>query len=158
MTSLFDLWLSSYLYIIRALHISIVDLDDAENSGAITFTVELKRYGGQLGITISGTEDALDPIVISGLTPGGLAHRWEIMPRWSHRLAAVYTEILLPLLYAAVRGCFACCSHARIIASYFRHSWDVLVCLNSAALHDSLLDAGVKWYTVFCNLCVRTAV
>lgn len=49
--------------------------DDAETSGAITFTVELKRYGGPLGITISGTEDALDPIIISGLTPGGLAHR-----------------------------------------------------------------------------------
>nr|XP_039249981.1 glutamate receptor-interacting protein 1-like [Styela clava] len=49
--------------------------DDAESTGAISFTVELKRYGGPLGITISGTEDAFDPIIISGLTPGGLAHR-----------------------------------------------------------------------------------
>nr|CAB3250893.1 glutamate receptor-interacting protein 2 [Phallusia mammillata] len=49
--------------------------EDAETAGAITYTVELKRYGGPLGITISGTDEKFDPIVISGLTPGGLASR-----------------------------------------------------------------------------------
>uniref|UniRef100_A0A4W3I9V8 Glutamate receptor interacting protein 1 n=1 Tax=Callorhinchus milii TaxID=7868 RepID=A0A4W3I9V8_CALMI len=39
--------------------------DEQESSGAIIYTVELKRYGGPLGITISGTEEPFDPIVIS---------------------------------------------------------------------------------------------
>lgn len=45
-------------------------------SGSIIYTVELKRYNGPLGITISGTEEPFDPIVISGLTKKGLAERW----------------------------------------------------------------------------------
>ncbi|XP_075794883.1 glutamate receptor-interacting protein 2 isoform X5 [Pelodiscus sinensis] len=49
--------------------------DEQETSGAIIYTVELKRYGGPLGITISGTEEPFDPIVISGLTKRGLAER-----------------------------------------------------------------------------------
>ncbi|XP_069499511.1 glutamate receptor-interacting protein 2 isoform X2 [Ambystoma mexicanum] len=49
--------------------------DEQEISGAIIYTVELKRYGGPLGITISGTEEPFDPIVISGLTKRGLAER-----------------------------------------------------------------------------------
>ncbi|XP_069871742.1 glutamate receptor-interacting protein 2-like isoform X2 [Dipodomys merriami] len=49
--------------------------DDQEGSGAVSYTVELKRYGGPLGITISGTEEPFDPIVISGLTKRGLAER-----------------------------------------------------------------------------------
>ncbi|KAI1900020.1 hypothetical protein AGOR_G00067910 [Albula goreensis] len=54
------------------------DEDNSEEhdaSGSITYTVELKRYGGPLGITISGTEEPFDPIIISGLTKGGLAER-----------------------------------------------------------------------------------
>ncbi|CAB1346402.1 unnamed protein product [Coregonus sp. 'balchen'] len=47
--------------------------DEQELSGSIIYTVELKRYGGPLGITISGTEEPFDPIVISSLTKGGLA-------------------------------------------------------------------------------------
>lgn len=43
--------------------------------GMVVYAVELVRHGGQLGLTISGTEDGLDPIVISGLTTGGLAER-----------------------------------------------------------------------------------
>uniref|UniRef100_A0AAZ3QRB1 PDZ domain-containing protein n=1 Tax=Oncorhynchus tshawytscha TaxID=74940 RepID=A0AAZ3QRB1_ONCTS len=39
--------------------------DEQELSGSIIYTVELKRYGGPLGITISGTEEPFDPIVIS---------------------------------------------------------------------------------------------
>uniref|UniRef100_A0A673YCR5 Glutamate receptor interacting protein 2 n=1 Tax=Salmo trutta TaxID=8032 RepID=A0A673YCR5_SALTR len=49
--------------------------DEQETSGLIIYTVELKRYGGPLGITISGTEEPFDPIVISGLTKRGLAER-----------------------------------------------------------------------------------
>ncbi|XP_062842439.1 glutamate receptor-interacting protein 2 [Trichomycterus rosablanca] len=49
--------------------------DEQETSGSISYTVELKRYGGPLGITISGTEEPFDPIVISGLTKRGLAER-----------------------------------------------------------------------------------
>ncbi|XP_077449735.1 glutamate receptor-interacting protein 1 isoform X2 [Stigmatopora argus] len=49
--------------------------DEQEVSGSIIYTVELQRYGGPLGITISGTEEPFDPIVISSLTKGGLAER-----------------------------------------------------------------------------------
>ncbi|XP_041347571.1 glutamate receptor-interacting protein 1-like [Gigantopelta aegis] len=42
---------------------------------SITYTVELQRFGGPLGITITGTEDPLDPIVISALIEGGLAEK-----------------------------------------------------------------------------------
>ncbi|XP_053321565.1 glutamate receptor-interacting protein 1 isoform X3 [Spea bombifrons] len=49
--------------------------DEQESTGAIIYTVELKRYGGPLGITISGTEEPFDPIIISSLTKGGLAER-----------------------------------------------------------------------------------
>uniref|UniRef100_A0A8C7M8N0 Glutamate receptor interacting protein 2a n=1 Tax=Oncorhynchus kisutch TaxID=8019 RepID=A0A8C7M8N0_ONCKI len=49
--------------------------DELEMSGSIIYTVELKRYNGPLGITISGTEEPFDPIVISGLTKNGLAER-----------------------------------------------------------------------------------
>ncbi|XP_051974811.1 glutamate receptor-interacting protein 1 isoform X3 [Xyrauchen texanus] len=49
--------------------------DEQESSGAIIYTVELKRFGGPLGITISGTEEPFDPIIISSLTRGGLAER-----------------------------------------------------------------------------------
>ncbi|XP_006814840.1 glutamate receptor-interacting protein 1-like [Saccoglossus kowalevskii] len=48
---------------------------DEPGSGAITYSVELIRHGGSLGITISGTEEPFDPIVISGLTDNGLAER-----------------------------------------------------------------------------------
>uniref|UniRef100_A0A6Q2WVU9 PDZ domain-containing protein n=1 Tax=Esox lucius TaxID=8010 RepID=A0A6Q2WVU9_ESOLU len=49
--------------------------NEQELSGSIIYTVELKRYGGPLGITISGTEEPFDPIIISSLTKGGLAER-----------------------------------------------------------------------------------
>lgn len=47
-------------------------------SGSIIYTVELQRYGGPLGITISGTEEPFDPIIISSLTRGGLAERYTL--------------------------------------------------------------------------------
>ena len=46
-----------------------------EASDCVVYTVELQRHGGPLGITISGTDDPEDPIVISELTPHGLAER-----------------------------------------------------------------------------------
>ncbi|XP_063316800.1 glutamate receptor-interacting protein 1 isoform X6 [Pelmatolapia mariae] len=49
--------------------------DEQEMSGSIIYTVELQRYGGPLGITISGTEEPFDPIIISSLSKGGLAER-----------------------------------------------------------------------------------
>ncbi|XP_019743992.1 glutamate receptor-interacting protein 2-like isoform X2 [Hippocampus comes] len=51
------------------------NIDELEMSGSIVYTVELKRYNGPLGITISGTEEPFDPVVISGLTKKGLAER-----------------------------------------------------------------------------------
>lgn len=50
--------------------------DELESSGSVIFTVELKRHGGPLGITISGTEEPFNPILISSLTRNGLAHRY----------------------------------------------------------------------------------
>lgn len=37
----------------------------------VVYTVELIRYGGPLGITISGSEDCMEPIILSRLTEGG---------------------------------------------------------------------------------------
>ncbi|XP_020925029.1 glutamate receptor-interacting protein 2 isoform X4 [Sus scrofa] len=61
--------------------------DEQETTGAISYTVELKRYGGPLGITISGTEEPFDPIVISGLTKRGLAERTGAIHVGDHILA-----------------------------------------------------------------------
>lgn len=51
--------------------------EEPDATGAVVFTVELARHGGPLGITISGTEEPFDPILISGLTEGGLAERYR---------------------------------------------------------------------------------
>ncbi|KAM8830727.1 glutamate receptor-interacting protein 2-like isoform 2-T2 [Synchiropus picturatus] len=59
----------------RELNSAVYNVDELEMSGSIIYTVELKRYNGPLGITISGTEEPFDPIVISGLTKKGLAER-----------------------------------------------------------------------------------
>lgn len=47
-----------------------------ENDKSVVYTMELERHGGPLGITISGTEEEFDPIVISGLTSNGLAEKY----------------------------------------------------------------------------------
>ncbi|XP_076369824.1 glutamate receptor-interacting protein 2-like isoform X2 [Tachypleus tridentatus] len=49
--------------------------EEPDVSGAVVYTVELVRHGGPLGITISGVEEPFNPIVISGLTEGGLAEK-----------------------------------------------------------------------------------
>nr|CAH7718940.1 unnamed protein product [Callosobruchus chinensis] len=41
----------------------------------VIYTVELRRGGGPLGITVSGSEDCLEPVVLSRLTEGGLAEK-----------------------------------------------------------------------------------
>ena len=67
--------LLSYIMLWRVSNVSPCAVDELEMSGSIIYTVELKRYNGPLGITISGTEEPFDPIVISGLTKKGLAER-----------------------------------------------------------------------------------
>ncbi|GCB68084.1 hypothetical protein scyTo_0012227 [Scyliorhinus torazame] len=69
--------------------------DEQESTGAIIYTVELKRYGGPLGITISGTEEPFDPIVISGLTKKGLAERCAVNFMGRGRKAMFGTESLI---------------------------------------------------------------
>ncbi|VEN58702.1 unnamed protein product [Callosobruchus maculatus] len=41
----------------------------------VIYTVELRRGGGPLGITVSGSEDCVEPVVLSRLTEGGLAEK-----------------------------------------------------------------------------------
>lgn len=50
--------------------------EGGDGVSTVTYTVELQKQGGPLGITISGTEEPFDPITISGLTQGGLAEKW----------------------------------------------------------------------------------
>lgn len=45
----------------------------------ITYTVDLQRYGGPLGITIAGSEEPFHPITVSGLTTGGLAEQTGVI-------------------------------------------------------------------------------
>ncbi|CAG0898790.1 unnamed protein product [Darwinula stevensoni] len=49
--------------------------EEGREGRPLVYTVELVKEEGGLGITISGTENAGDPIFISSLTPGGLADR-----------------------------------------------------------------------------------
>ena len=53
----------------------MVEITDEYGAECISYTVELQRNGGPLGITIIGTDDPIDPIVISSLAEGGLASR-----------------------------------------------------------------------------------
>uniref|UniRef100_A0A8C9G6L0 Glutamate receptor interacting protein 2 n=1 Tax=Pavo cristatus TaxID=9049 RepID=A0A8C9G6L0_PAVCR len=70
--------------------------DEQETTGAIIYTVELKRYGGPLGITISGTEEPFDPIVISGLTKRGRAKSvWEGILMFAKAVREVLSRTLL---------------------------------------------------------------
>ncbi|XP_071810478.1 glutamate receptor-interacting protein 1-like isoform X1 [Asterias amurensis] len=77
--------------------------EDPEISGAISFTVELIRHGGPLGITISGTEESFDPIVISGLTNGGLAERTGALHMGDRILAISGTSLRGKTLSQAIR-------------------------------------------------------
>lgn len=51
-----------------------VEKTETENANlfldSIVYTVELVKYGGPLGITISGSEDCMEPIILSRLTEG----------------------------------------------------------------------------------------
>ncbi|CAB3228013.1 unnamed protein product [Arctia plantaginis] len=47
-----------------------------ENSNSVVFTVELiKQESGPLGLTIAGSEDVTQPILLSGLVEGGVAEK-----------------------------------------------------------------------------------
>ena len=47
-------------------------ISDEHGDECISYTVELQRQGGPLGITISGTDEPADPIIISAMADGGL--------------------------------------------------------------------------------------
>ncbi|KAL7667964.1 hypothetical protein ACOME3_008687 [Neoechinorhynchus agilis] len=49
--------------------------DDNLNDQGVTYTVEIQRQGGPLGITISAPDEPFDPVVVSGLSSGGLVDR-----------------------------------------------------------------------------------
>jgi hypothetical protein len=42
----------------------------------VTYTVEMQKQGGPLGVTITGTEQPGDPVIISLLSSDGLAARY----------------------------------------------------------------------------------
>ncbi|CAF1078989.1 unnamed protein product [Didymodactylos carnosus] len=49
--------------------------EDNLNENIVVYKVQLLRQGGPLGLTISGSEDVFEPIVVSGLCEGGLADK-----------------------------------------------------------------------------------
>ena len=51
----------------------------AHEDDEVVYTVELQKKSGPLGITISGTEEPSDAIYISGLSEGGLAHKYFLL-------------------------------------------------------------------------------
>lgn len=73
--SAFDIFQSSTNEIVT-LKIEKTETDNANLFlDCVVYTVELIKYGGPLGITISGSEDCIEPIVLSRLTEGGLAEK-----------------------------------------------------------------------------------
>ncbi|KAF5285680.1 hypothetical protein FQR65_LT13065 [Abscondita terminalis] len=73
--SAFDIFQSSTNEIVT-LKIEKTETDNANLFlDCVVYTVELIKYGGPLGITISGSEDCVEPIVLSRLTEGGLAEK-----------------------------------------------------------------------------------
>ena len=65
---------SLFLLVVSGLWYFLVS-DEPDPTTTITYTVELPKFGGPLGITISGTEEPFDPIYISSLAEGGLAEK-----------------------------------------------------------------------------------
>ena len=53
-------------------------ISDEHGDECISYTVELQRQGGPLGITISGTDEPADPIIISAMADGGLCAKYVI--------------------------------------------------------------------------------
>ncbi|CAF0850655.1 unnamed protein product [Didymodactylos carnosus] len=49
--------------------------EDNLNENVVVYKVQLLRQGGPLGLTISGSEDVFEPIIVSGLCEGGLADK-----------------------------------------------------------------------------------
>jgi len=50
-------------------------LDEPDPTHLITYTVELPKFAGPLGIIISGSEEPFEPIFISSLEVGGSAEK-----------------------------------------------------------------------------------
>lgn len=68
--SAFDIFQASTSEIV-SLKIEKTETDNANLFlDCVVYTVELVRYGGPLGITISGSEDCMEPIILSKLTEG----------------------------------------------------------------------------------------
>lgn len=67
--------------------------EEGETYGSI-HTVEFCREGGPLGITIAGSEDPLEPIVISALTPGGLAEQSQALQVSSARINLLKQKVV----------------------------------------------------------------
>uniref|UniRef100_A0A1B6DIR9 PDZ domain-containing protein n=1 Tax=Clastoptera arizonana TaxID=38151 RepID=A0A1B6DIR9_9HEMI len=59
--------------------VSLVVQKAFQDMNDLTYSVELARNGGPLGITIAGSEDPNEPIIISALTPNGLAERMQVL-------------------------------------------------------------------------------
>ena len=74
--------------------------DEPDPSSVITYTVELPKFGGPLGITISGTEEPFDPIYISSMAEGGLAEKLVPVPMFVMftYLPIKFIQLLLCLL------------------------------------------------------------
>jgi len=53
----------------------VVCADEPDPTRLITYTVELPKFAGPLGITISGSEEPFDPVFISSLNEDGLAQK-----------------------------------------------------------------------------------
>lgn len=74
-----------------------IEKTETENANlfldSVVYTVELHRYGGPLGITISGSEDCNEPIVLSRLTEGGLAEKTGAL-HVGDRILAINNESL----------------------------------------------------------------
>jgi hypothetical protein len=79
--------------------------DEPDPTTTITYTVELPKFGGPLGITISGTEEPFDPIYISSLAEGGLAEKYvhTISANFWTNLGEFTSYIMLLFRYAATK-------------------------------------------------------
>ncbi|KAK1902198.1 Glutamate receptor-interacting protein 1, partial [Dissostichus eleginoides] len=121
--------------------------DEQETSGSIIYTVELKRYGGPLGITISGTEEPFDPITISGLTKRGLAERGiprqQLSVQQAPRDEALTDEIMRSMVQW--RGGRAASVHSNRLnmTTGAIHVGDRILAINSVSLKGKPLSEAI---------------
>ena len=67
----------------------------AENAtcGGLVFSVEIQKEHNSLGLTISGKEQVNQPIVISEITPGGIAERYVACMSYNYKSKKHYRNI-----------------------------------------------------------------